>query len=158
PGFLIKESGVASLHIAVRRHCLGRLYRILEILHEHARRLELYFAGFGDANDNIWRRRADRVREDFAIRLTGDIQKCFGLSVELLQVQPDRAIEYEQIGADRLASRIGNAHAREPEHILERFVNEYPADGVKNTARKRHWLAGENSLTMLSRDRQKIVK
>ena len=52
-GLLVEETGVAGLHIAVRRHRLGGLLIILEIAGEHARRLELHFAVVGDADIDV---------------------------------------------------------------------------------------------------------
>jgi hypothetical protein len=51
------------------------------------------------------------------VGLRGDVEEGFCLAVELLQVQADRAVEGKQVGPDRLARGIGDAHAREAEHI-----------------------------------------
>ena len=43
---------------------------------------------------------------DLAVRLRGDVEEGFGLAVELLEVEAERAIEREQIGPDRLARDV----------------------------------------------------
>ena len=58
------------------------------------------------------------------------IEKGFGLAVELLQVEAERAIEGEEIGADRLARGIGDADAREAERVLQRAVDQEIAEPV----------------------------
>ena len=103
-------------------------------------------------------RRADGVGVDFAVRLRGEIEERFGLAVELLQVQADRAIEREQVGADRLARGVGDAHAREAEHVLERAVNQKLAEPVEQPAVQRHRLAVEDRLAVAARDADEIVE
>ena len=57
------------------------------------------------------RGRPDRVGAHRAVGLRGDIEERLGLAVELLQVEAERAVEGEEIGADRLARGIGDADA-----------------------------------------------
>src|SRR4029077_13289203 len=82
----------------------------------------------------------------------------FGLAVELLQIEPDRAKERKQIGTDRFARGIGGAHARETEHVLERAVDEEFAERVEHTARNRHALAIEDRLDIAPGDAEEGVK
>src|ERR1041385_1876440 len=110
-GFLVEVSGVTGLYIAIRRHRLGGLAIVLEVASEHPRRFKLHFAVFGDANIDIRTSRTDGVGINFTIRLSGDVEKGFGLAIKLLQIQADRAIEVEQIGPNGSASRIGDSHA-----------------------------------------------
>ena len=107
----LEEAGVAGLDETVRRSAPRGLLRLLEIADEHARRLELHLAVRGDAQFDVRRGRADRVGAHRAVGLRGHIEKRLGLAVELLQVEAERAIEREQIGADRLARGIGDADA-----------------------------------------------
>ena len=119
-----KKPASPVLTIAVRRHRFGGLGVVLEIGREHAGRAEQHLAGLGDADVDVGGGRADGVGADLAVRLRRDIEERFGLAVELLQVEAERAVEGEQVGADRLARRIGDADAREAEHVLERPVDQ----------------------------------
>ena len=60
-------------------------------------RFELHLAVVGDANVDV---RASRptVGINFSVRLRSHGEEDLGLSVELFQVQPDRAVEIKQIG------------------------------------------------------------
>ena len=107
---------------------------------------------------DVRHRRPDRVGVDLPVRLRGEIEERFGLAVELLQVQAERAIEREQVGADRLARRVGDAHAREAEHVLERPVDQELAERIEQPAVQRHRLAVEDLLAVAPRDADEIVE
>ena len=108
----LEEAGVAGLDEAVLGQRFARLVRLIEITDEHARRFELHLAVLGDAQLDVRRGRADRVGAHGAVGLGGDVEKRLGLAVELLEVEAERAIEREQVRADRLARGIGDADAR----------------------------------------------
>ena len=76
------------------------------------------------------RGRAHRVGAHRAVGLRGYVQERLRLPVELLQVEADRAVEGEQVRADRLARGIGDADAREAERVLERRVEDEVAETV----------------------------
>ena len=79
---------------------------------------------------DIGRGRADGVGAHGAVGLRGHEQEGFGLPVELLQIEADRAIEGEEIGADRFARGIGDADAGEAERVLQRRVDQEFAEGI----------------------------
>ena len=157
-GLVIEIAGIAGFHEAVRRHHFGGLGGVLEVADEHARRLEQNLAIVGDADIDMRTGRTDRVGMDFAVRLGGDVEEGFGLAVKLLEVQPDRPIEGEQIGADRFAGGIGDAHARKTEHVLERRIDQNIAEPIKQPAGERHALAVENALAIFARDTDEVVE
>ena len=63
-------------------------------------------------------RGADGVGLYCSVLLDAQKDRAFGHPIELLQVDSQRAVENEQIGADRLTGGIGNAHTAETERIL----------------------------------------
>ena len=79
---------------------------------------------------DVRRRRADRVGAHRAVGLRGDIEKRLGLAVELFQVEAERAVEGEQVGADRFARGVGDADAGEAERVLQRAVDQELAERV----------------------------
>ena len=117
-------AGVARLDEAVRGQRFGGLFGLAIIADEHARRFELNLAIPGDAQFDMRRRRADGVGADRAVGLRGHVKERLRLAVELLEVQSKRAIESEEVGADRFARGIGDADFREAEHVLERPVDQ----------------------------------
>ena len=131
----LEEPGVAGLDEAVLGQRLPGLGRFVVIADEHARRLELHLAVRGDAQLDVRRGRADRVRAHRAVGLRGDIEKGLGLAVELLEVEAERAVEGEQFRADRLARGIGDADAGEAERVLQRPVDQHLAERIVQRGR-----------------------
>ena len=154
----IEEAGVAGLDEPVLGGDLGGPGVVLEIADEHARRFEQHLTILCDAQLHVRHHRSDRIGEDLPVGLCGEIEERFGLAVELLQVQADRTKEREQVGPDGLAGRIGGAHAREPQNILERAVDQKLAELIGEPAGHRHRLAVENLFAVAARDRQEIMK
>src|SRR5207248_2685870 len=101
---------------------------------------------------------ADGVGIDLSVRLCGEIEEGFGLAVELLQVQADRAIEREQVGPDRFTRGVSDAHAREAEHVLERTVNDQLAQRIEEPREQRNALAVEDLLAMAARTAEEGMK
>ena len=102
--------------------------------------------------------RPDGVGIDFAVGLRGDIEEGLGLPVKLLQIEAHRAVEVEQVRADRLARGVGHAHARKAEHILERAIDQDIAEPVKQPAGKRHRLLVEQFATVFARHADEIME
>src|SRR6202023_1517259 len=69
-----------------------------------------------------------------------DAQKhrALGHAIELLQIDPDRAIKSEEVGSDRLACGIGEADAAEAQRILERPVDQQVAEPIEHPLDQRH--------------------
>ena len=68
---------------------------------------------------------------DLAVRLRRDVDRGLGLPVELLQIDAERAIEAEDLRPDRLARRVADADARQPEAVLQRAVDQHIAEPVE---------------------------
>ncbi len=105
------------------------------------------------AQVDVGRGRPDRVRAHGPVGLGGDEQERFRLSVELLQVEPDRAIEGEEVGADRLARGISNPDACEAERVLERRVDQEIAETVGDACGERDIFAISDCLAPAPGDR-----
>ena len=119
----VEEAGIAGLDIAVRGHRLGGLLVVLEIGDEHAGRAEQHLAVLRDADIDVGRGRPDGVGV-IAPSAARHVEEGLGLPVELLEVEPERAVEREELGPDRLARGVGDAHAREAERVLQRPVDQ----------------------------------
>ncbi len=104
PGLRVDEPGIAGPDVTVGGDDLGGLGLIPEIAHEHAWRLEQHLPILGDAQVDIPHYGTDCIGTDVPVGLRGDVEEGLGLTVELLEVQSDRAKEREQVGADRLAA------------------------------------------------------
>ena len=118
--FSLEESGIARVHPAVRGLGLRCRLRVLVILLKDPGAAEDDLAVLGDLDLDLGCRAAHRIGQDLAVRLHGDADAGLGAAVELLQVDPDRAVEPENLRADRLAGGVGHADAAEPERVAER--------------------------------------
>ena len=63
--------------------------------------------------------------------MDGDEYRRFGLAVELLHVDAERAVEVEDLRPDRLARGVGHAHAAHAERVLERAVDQEIAQPIE---------------------------
>src|SRR5207237_4767522 len=121
----------------------------LVIADEDARRLEQNLSALGDLHIDVDIRLAHGVGIDFAVGLRRDVDRGFGLPVELLQVDAKRAIEAEDLGTDRLARRVADADARKAESVLERAINQDLAQPIEQARRERHASLVEDLLAPL---------
>ena len=154
----IEEAGVAGLDVAVGGQRFGRGVFLLEVAGKHAWRPELHLALIGDADVDIGRSRPDRIGANRAILLNGDVEKGLGLAVELLEIDAKRAEEGEQVLADRLARRIGDADVGKAKHILQRRVDQEVSERIGDAARQRRRAALEDRLAIFLRDADVVTE
>ena len=83
-------------------------------------------------------RRAGGIGLYRPIALDAQKHRALGHPVELLQVDPERAVEREEVGSDRLARGVGDADAAETQRILERPVDQHVTEPVEHPLRQRH--------------------
>ena len=74
----------------------------------------------------------DGVEAHLVVGLHRDEHRGFGLAVELLHRHADGAEEVEDVGPDRLARGVDEAHAREAERVLE------PVHDLEQVRRQHH--------------------
>ena len=126
----VEEAGVAGVVPAVGVEHLGGRCGVLVVLLEQPGRAHQHLAGVGDPDLDAFDRHADGVGAHLVVGLQADEDGGLGRAVELLQVDADRAVEGEQVRADRLARGVGDAHAREAERVAQRRVDEQVAERV----------------------------
>jgi hypothetical protein len=114
---------------------------ILVVALEEPGRAHEHLAAVADLDLDALDRHADGVVASLVVGLQADEHRGLGRAVELLQVDADRAVEDEQVGADRLARGVGDAHAREAERVAQRRVDEQVADRVGDAIEERERLA-----------------
>src|SRR5205807_6686390 len=100
-------------------------------------------AAFGNLDFDARRRLADSVELDPAVGLKADVGAGLGRAVQLLQVDADRTIKAEQVGADGSARRIGDAYAAHAENVAQRCVDQQIPECVKQAIAWRDRLAVE---------------
>src|SRR6201981_2096614 len=130
-GLGIDEAGIAGVHPSVGSLGLRSLLGVLVVAQEHAGRLEQHFPVLGDLDIDADVRLADRFGINSASRLGGDVDGGFGLPVELLEVDAERAPEPEDFRPDCFPCRIGEADAGNAEPVLERSVDQELAERVE---------------------------
>ena len=69
--------------------------------------------------------------------MDGDEHRRLGLTVELLHVDAERAVEVEDLGADGLARGVGHAHAAHAQRVLERSVDQEIAQRIEQPIGRR---------------------
>src|SRR5690606_32877341 len=131
---------------AVRGPRLRRRLGVLVVAEEDARRAVEDLAALVEPDLDVGRRPADGVGADLPVGLHRDVDARLGLTVELLQVHAERAVEAEDLGTDRLACRVADADAAEAESVLERRIDEDAAEPVEQAVGKPDPLAVEDRL------------
>src|SRR5262249_5969328 len=134
----IEESGVARAHPATLEHDVpgGRL--VLEVALEDTRAAIEHLALRRDLELDVFDRRADGIEPHVAVALDGDEDARLRHAIELLDVDPEAAEEDEDLGTDRLAGRVGAAHAPHAEVVAQRPVHEQPAQRTEQPAPRRN--------------------
>ena len=119
----------------------GGAFRVVEIFDEGAGRAIEHLAVLADPDLDAGRGHAHRVGPHLPVGLLGDEHRRLGLAVELLQVDAQRAVKVEYLGANGLARGIAHADARIAERVLERPEHQQvpqpvaqPVDGADRAA------------------------
>ena len=141
PG-LVEEAGVAGVDPAVLDR-LPRRLGVLEVALEDAGAAEQYLARLRDLDLHPRHRGADRVEPDVTVPLHGHEHAGLGHAVELLDVDADGAEEDEDLGAEGLAGRVGDADAPHPQVVAQRPADEQATQGRQQPRQQRQRLAGE---------------
>ena len=117
---------------AVRALCRGGRLGVLVIALERARALEQDLAVLGNPDFDVLDRRAGGIRLYRPIPLDAQEYRALGHAIELLQVDPERAVEGKEVRSDRLARGIGEADAAETQSIFERPVNQQVTEPIQH--------------------------
>ena len=67
--------------------------------------------------------------------------RCLGGAIQLFEVDANRSIKAKQIGADGLARRVGDAHARKAQCVAQWAVHEQIARGIGQAVEHAHGFA-----------------
>ena len=102
------------------------------VLLEQHRTADENLAVIGDPDLDARRRLSNGVEFHAAIGLQAHVGASFSGTVELLQVDTDRAVETEQIRPDRRTRGVSNANAAHAEHVAQRPVDQGIADGIRH--------------------------
>ena len=134
-----------------------RRLRVLVVLLEQARRADQQFP-FGRKREfHALHRGANGVRLHLAVGLDADEDAGLRRTVELLQIDAERAVEAEQVRSDRLARRIGDAHPAHAQHVPQRPVDDGVAQPVPHSIHRTHVLAVQDVAADVARDIHEIA-
>ncbi len=137
----IEKARIARAVPAVRReHFRGRL-GVLVVAAQQARGLHEDLAVAVHLDLHPADRHAHGVGMHRVVGLQADEHRRLGGSVELLEVDADRAVEGEQVRSDRLARRIGHAHPREAQRVAQRPIDQQIACRIAQPVPPAHRLA-----------------
>src|SRR5271166_46075 len=138
-----EHARIASMHPAVRRQGRRRRVGILVITDENAGAAIHDLAVRSDLQLDAGRGWAGSIRLHIIIRLQAAIRARFRLTVELLEIDAERAKEDEDVRPDRLTGRIGDADSAESQRIAQRPINEQVAQRIHRPIGDRYRLAFE---------------
>ena len=135
----VEEAGVAGHEVAVGIDRLGGRQAACKNLEQH-RPLDRPESRRCRRSSPPRRRgrHADRIKLDLAIGLQADVGTGFGLAVELLQVDADRAVETKQIGTNGGTGGVGDTDATHAEYVLQRPIDEEIAQRIEQPVGRRH--------------------
>ena len=134
----VEEAGVAGMKVTLCINSLGGIFGSLVVLDHQTRRADQHLATLSNLHFNVLHRLTDRIEFDVTRALHADGDACFGHAVQLLQINANRTVEIEQVGADRLATGVRHTDTGQAEHILQRTVNEHIAERIEHAIRDRH--------------------
>ncbi len=154
----VEKAGISGTEIAGGVDRFERRVRPLVVLLQQHRPSHQHFTVFRDPDLDTGRGLSDGVESDPAVGLQADVGAGLGRTVELLQVDSDRAVEAEQVGADRRARGIRNADATHAEHVAQRAVYDQVSDRVERAIEHADRLAVEDLGAAAARDRGEIAK
>ncbi len=109
---------------------------ILQVLLEHRGALDQHLAAVGKLEFHPRHRAAVGVRPHLVRRRHGDEDAGLGHGVELLEVDPQRPEEVEDLRPDRLARGVGHAHPAQPQVVQQRPVDQQPPQREQQALRR----------------------
>ena len=131
---------------------------VLVVLVEHPGAAVEHLALVGELELDVREGPPHRLRVHLAVGLDGDEDGSLRLTVELLDVDADRPVEVEDVGADRLTRGVGEMHSREAEGVAERAVDEEVAEPVAEAVAEGHRLAVEEPFPDAARNAHEVVE
>ncbi|CAM4083404.1 hypothetical protein PARU111607_03490 [Palleronia rufa] len=129
-GRVLDEAGVACGDPAIGILGVGGRLGVAEILHEHARRAIIDLSRLGNPDLHPRRRDAHGVRPDLVVGLLGDEHRRLRLAVELFEIDPEPAVEIEDLRADGLTCGVAHADPRKAHGVLQGSVNQQFSQSV----------------------------
>jgi hypothetical protein len=129
---LVEEPGVPGVKISFRvDRFRGGIGPAVIFLEQHGT-ADQHLAVTRDPDFGAGSGLPDAVEPDLAVGLQADVGARFRRTIELLQVDADRAVEAEEVGPDRRAGGVGNADPAHAEHVAQRCIDEEVAQPVEN--------------------------
>src|SRR5262249_36000533 len=155
---VIDQPGISRSDPTVR--CLGGGGRpgIVEIFPEDAWRSIEHLSRLVDLDFDPWKRAPHRVGINLAVRLVRDIDRTFGLSVELLEMESQRALEAVDLRPEWLSGGVADPKARKSVSALERSIDEKAAQPIPKAVHDRYRASIENCFPTALRDTKEMVE
>ena len=154
----VHEAGVAGAVPAVGAQDLRGRLGILVVLLQQPRRADQDLAAVGHLDLDAFDRHADGVGARLVVGLQADEHRGLGRAVELLQVDAERAVEGEEVRADRLAGGVGDAHPGKAQRVAQRRVDQDLAEGVAQAVERADGLAVHQRRPDPARQRHRPVE
>ena len=123
-GALFDKPGIPGGNPALGIFGVCRAFRVLVVFHKHTGAAVKHLAVIRDFQLHTGAGYANRITAHLTIRLCCDKHRRFGLAIKLLQVDPQRAVEIENLWANRFTRSIAHAHTAEPKRVFQRAIHK----------------------------------
>ncbi len=143
-GAFFDKACVARRDPAIRILGRCRALGILIVFDEHTGRPIKHLARISDPDFHARRGHANGVGAHLVVGLLGDKDAGFGLTIKLLQVDPQRPVEIEDLGPDGLACGVADPDAGKAQRILQRTVDQKFAQPIRQPILQRYRLVIQN--------------
>ena len=137
----IQKAGVTGVVPAIGGEHLGRGLRILEVLFKQTGRLNQNLAVVSHLDLDTGNWHAHGVGTGFMVGLQADKHRGLGGAIQLLEVDANRAVEGEQVRANRLTRGVGHAHPAQAQGVAQRAVDQQIAQRIQEPVGQADWRA-----------------
>ena len=123
PGLAIKKAGITRGNPAFCILGFSRGLRVTKVLAERTWRAVEHLTTVRDPDLDARCGHTDGIAVDLAVGLLGEKNTGLGLTIELLQIDPQRAIEHEQLRTYGLTCCVTNTHLGQARGIEKGRIN-----------------------------------
>src|SRR5437588_779302 len=148
----VEEARIPGVEPAVAVLGLGSRARVLVVLREQPGRAHEQLTRAAELELHARHRPTDGVGLDLPVGLQADEHRCLGGTVELLQVDADRAVELAQVRADGFSRGIAHSDAAHAQDVAQRGIDHDVAQPVAQAIQGGHRLAVEQGAAHAVRD------
>mmetsp|Transcript_13434 Transcript_13434/g.21383 ORF Transcript_13434/g.21383 Transcript_13434/m.21383 type:complete len:494 (+) Transcript_13434:1020-2501(+) len=128
--FLFEEARITGCDPTFRILSGGGAFRVVVVFHKRARTAVENLAVVSNFDFHIRAWHTHGIRAHFAIRLRRDEDGGFGLTIELLQIDAKRAVEFKDFRSNRFPGSVTHTHTAKTKRVFQRTVHQHVAHAI----------------------------